>query len=162
MTVLRASRPQDGGAIFSVHGEAFPTPAEARLAATLDATGHSLVSVVAVIDETIVGHVLFSRMHVGSAPAAALAPLAVRPAYQRRGIGTGLVEAGLRHCRDRGERIVLVLGAPDFYMRFGFAQASVAIERPWTGPHFMSLALEPGSLDGVAGRVRYPAAFGVG
>lgn len=161
MTSVRPARPHDGGAIFDIHRSAFPTVAEARLAAALDATGHSLVSVVAVDGEAVVGHALFSRMGIGEALAVALAPVAVRPEHQRRGHGTALIEEGLRLCRARSEKIVLVLGDPAYYRRFGFAEAPATIERPWPGPHFMALALAPGALDGVAGRVRYPAAFGI-
>jgi putative acetyltransferase len=158
---IRLARAHDGGAIFQVHGAAFPTPAEARIAAALDATGQSLVSVVAVADDAMVGHVLFSRMHVGETPAVALAPVAVQPEHQSQGHGSALIEEGLRLCRARGERIVLVLGDPAYYRRFGFAEAPAAIERPWPGPNFMALELVPGALDGVVGRVRYPVAFGV-
>jgi len=161
VTALRLARPSDGSALFALHGAAFPTPAEARLVADLEAGGHTLLSVVALLDEVIAGHVLFSRMHIGSTAASALAPVAVLPARQRHGVGSAMIEEGLRLCRAQGEKIVCVLGAPAYYRRFGFAEASTAIERPWPGPHFMAMALIPGALDGIGGIVRYPAPFGI-
>lgn len=165
-TTIRTARPEDEQAIHEVHRAAFPTDDEAHLVDRLRADGDALVSVVAVVDGGIVGHVLFSRMGIvgagGAIPAVALAPVAVRPGRQCRGIGAAVIEEGLRLCGDRGERIVLVLGDPTYYRRFGFtAEAAAAIASPWPGPHFMALALVAGALDGVAGRVRYPAAFGL-
>ncbi len=163
---IRIARPEDGPAIHEVHRAAFPTEDEARLVDRLCTDGDALASVVAVVDGSIVGHVLFSRMGiVGPAreiPAVALAPVAVRPDRQCRGIGAALIEEGLHICADRGEHIVLVLGNPAYYRRFGFAaEAAASIESPWPGPHFMALTLTPGAFDDVAGRVRYAPAFGI-
>lgn len=163
---VREARPEDGPAIHEVHRAAFPTEGEAMLVDRLRADGDALASIVAVVDGTIVGHVLFSRMGIVSAageiPAVALAPVAVRPDRQCRGLGAALIEEGLKLAVDRGERIVLVLGDPTYYRRFGFtAEAAASIESPWPGPHFMALALTPGALDDVAGRVRYARAFGI-
>lgn len=164
--IIRMARPEDDLAIHEVHKAAFPTEDEADLVDRLRADGDALVSVVAVLEGAIVGHVLFSPMGiaggVGEIRAVALAPVGVHPDRQRRGLGSAMIEAGLRLCAGRGERIVLVLGDPAYYRRFGFTpEAAAAIESPWPGPHFMAKALTPGALDGVAGRVRYARAFGI-
>jgi putative acetyltransferase len=93
-------------------------------------------------------------------PAAALAPLAVAPARQRRGIGSALVRRGLDVCRERGRAAVIVLGHPSYYPRFGFSAALArGFRAPYAGEAFMALELTPGALAAGAGDVRYPKAF---
>src|SRR5205807_1121913 len=93
----------------------------------------------------------------GVIEALALAPMAVRPSHQRRGIGTKLVEDGLRACREAGHKIVVVLGHPPFYRRFGFsASLAVPLSSPFSGGgSWMAVELVPGALAGVVGRVVY-------
>ena len=87
-------------------------------------------------------------------PAVALAPVAVLPEHQRRGAGSQLIRSGLELLRDRAETIVLVLGWPDYYPRFGFStQLASAIEHPFPPEAFMALELHPGALRNVRGRV---------
>jgi putative acetyltransferase len=91
----------------------------------------------------------------------ALAPMAVLPAFQKQGIGSALVRNGLELCRELGHRIVIVLGHPNFYPRFGFsAKLAEALSSPFGGGEsWMALELAPGALGGVAGRVQYPPPF---
>jgi putative acetyltransferase len=123
-----------------------------------------LLSCVADRNGHIVGHVVFSRMWIdtatGEVDAVALAPLAVLPEYQRQGIGQRLIPYGLNALRDAGEEIVIVVGHPEYYPRFGFSMALTrSLESPFPAEAFMGLELRPGALDGVRGRVRYPPAF---
>ena len=130
-----------------------------------------LLSLVAELEQQeterqVVGHILFSRMSIetgtGPIPAAALAPVAVLPDHQRRGIGEQLIRCSLDLLRDQGERIVIVLGHPDYYSRFGFSSDNARfLESPFPPEAFMALELSPGALDGTRGKVRYPAAFGL-
>ena len=157
-------RPEAGEllAIRAVNQAAFPTPEEADLVDNLRTGGHVLVSLVAEHDGVIVGHALFSRMWIDQLPAVALAPVAVAPEHQRNGIGSRLIREGLDVLRQRDERIVLVLGHPDYYPRFGFScDKAAAIEHPFPKEAFMALELAAGALSGVRGRVRYPAPFGI-
>jgi putative acetyltransferase len=111
----------------------------------------------------IVGHVLFSRLPIeqvgGVVEGAALAPVAVRPEWQRQGIGSALIRHGLAVCRERGIAAIVVLGHPEYYPRFGFsADLAQNLIAPFSGPAFMALELRPGALSG-GGTVRYAAAF---
>lgn len=99
---------------------------------------------------------------MGAISAAALAPMAVLPDHQRRGIGERLIRHGLDLLRKRGEQIVIVLGHPDYYPRFGFSSEKARfLESPFPPDAFMAMELSPGGLDGIRGRVRYPTAFGL-
>jgi putative acetyltransferase len=125
-----------------------------------------LVERVALDAGEIVGHILFSRLGVEIegrvVRAAALAPMAVSPDRQRQGIGSRLVQDGLAELRSIGCEAVIVLGHPGYYPRFGFSAAlAEKLAAPFRGEAFMALELMPGALDGHAGSVTYPDAFGI-
>ena len=157
---------KERSAIRSIDEAAFGRRYEADLVDGLCTEGAVLVSLVAELDTRIVGHILFSRMLIettgGSCPAAALAPMAVLPGLQRRGIGARLIRHGLDLLTRRGERIVIVLGHPDYYPRFGFSSEKARhLESPFPPEAFMAMELRSGALDGIRGSVRYPIAFGL-
>jgi putative acetyltransferase len=88
--------------------------------------------------------------------------MAVLPGHQRRGIGERLIRHGLNLLRGRGEQIVIVLGHPDYYPRFGFSsQRARSLASPFPPEALMAMELRPGALDGIRGKVRYPGAFGL-
>ena len=154
---------EDWGAIAAINRRAFAGEEEALLVERLRREGAALVEMVADEDGEAVGHILFSRLGgeaaAGAPSLAALAPMAVLPERQRRGIGSALIEAGLDGCRDAGVDAILVVGHPDYYPRFGFSAAAAAMIRtPYAGPAFMGLDLTPGTLATIR-EVRYPAAF---
>ncbi len=128
--------------------------------------GYIEVSLVAEADGEIVGHILFSRITIVTeaqrVDALSLAPMAVLPSHQRQGIGSKLVEAGLESCREQGHKIVVVLGHPEFYPRFGFsAELARPLESPFGGGEaWMAKEFVPGVLSGVEGRIEYPPPFG--
>ena len=149
---------------------AFGREVESRLVEALRESPEFIpeLSRVAVEAGQVVGHILFSPMVIetkdGAVPALALATLAVRPESQNQGIGSELVLDGLERCRSLGHRIVVVIGHPAYYPRFGFSPARArGLEVPFPVPDeaFLALELVPGALDGVAGIVRHPAPFGV-
>jgi putative acetyltransferase len=137
---------------------AFGREDEARLVAALDEAGDSIVSLVAVEDNAVIGHVLLSRM-TAPFPALGLAPLAVHPDHQSRSLGAALVRAALDRAKALGARAVFVLGDPEFYGRFGFGAAHArGFACAYAGPHLMALPLG-GSLPIPSGRVAYAPAF---
>jgi putative acetyltransferase len=162
-----AKDPQERLVVRSTNQAAFGRPDEADLIDAVRADGAEILSLVAELGQRIVGHILFSRMWIdtssGPVPAVALAPMAVLPECQRRGIGGRLIRSGLDLLRARGERIVIVLGHPDYYPRFGFScEKARALDSPFRPEAFMALELSPGALDGISGNVKYSAAFGLG
>ena len=162
---MRAETPADFAAIRAVNVAAFGQADEADLVERLRCDGEAVTSLIAERGGRIVGHILFSRLPIVATnrviAAAALAPVAVQPSFQRQGVGTTLIHAGLRCCRELGIEAVVVLGHPTYYPRFGFsATLAQRLEAPFSGAAFMALELVPQALDG-GGAVRYPAAFGV-
>jgi putative acetyltransferase len=166
--VIRPEAPDDRDAIYRVNQEAFGSELEPRLVDALRKSPAFIpeLSLVAVEGSEVVGHILFTRLTIVDDakvhPALALAPMAVSPAWQRHGIGSALVRRGLEDARKLGHRVVVVLGHPDYYPRFGFQPAGVlGIRSPFEAPPeaFLVMGLAPGALDGVRGLVGYPPEF---
>ena len=100
--------------------------------------------------------------HSNNPPLVGLAPMAVAPGHQRKGIGSHLVREGLARCRAAGVAGVVVLGHAEYYPRFGFVPAQqfgLRCEYDVPADVFMALELTQGALRGVSGLVRYHAAF---
>jgi putative acetyltransferase len=121
---------------------------------------------VAVKQNQIVGHILFSPIEIKSKETSVqgmgLAPMAVLPEFQRRGIGTDLVREGIKRLTGRGCPFVIVLGHPEYYPRFGFEPASrYGVRCEWEVPDeaFMILVLDPSAIRGVSGLARYRPEF---
>lgn len=157
----------DLAAIRAVTAAAFGTTAEADLVDALredpDAWLPELSYVAEAPDGSVAAYALLTRCRVGDAPALALAPVATAPRLQRQGAGQAVVRAVLDAARARGERLVVVLGHPEYYPRFGFERASAYGIRPsFAVPDeaLMALVLD-GSAEVPGGTIRYPAAFGV-
>jgi putative acetyltransferase len=88
--------------------------------------------------------------------------MAVHPEFQNRGIGSELVRQGLERCRKLGYKVVIVVGHPTYYPRFGFISARAkGLETPFPVPDeaFMVIELTPGALNGISGMIIYPPAF---
>ena len=162
---IRPERAGDTGAIRAVNEAAFETSVEANLVDLLRDQASPLVSLVAEIDGAIRGHILFSPMALasgGEAIVMGLAPMAVAPAHQRRGLGSALVLAGIESCRELPCDALVVLGHAAYYPRFGFQPASrFGLRSEYDVPDevFMALELTPGALAGQSGTVRYHPAF---
>ena len=164
-TTVRPERPDDHNAIATLTCNAFNGDTEARLINSLRQHCADYISLVAEQHGNIVGHILFSPATLDNHPDTrlmALAPMAVSNVLQHQGIGSALVRAGLKLCKEQGAVAVVVLGHPAYYPRFGFTAASrFNISCPWQAPDnaFMLLELEPGSLNGKSGQVNYQRAF---
>jgi len=163
---IRPEIPADFAAVAEVNRLAFGQDTEGLLVTALRDGGHARLSLVAEVEGQVVGHILFSRLPIitssGVVEALSLAPMAVVPSHQRQGIGSKLVEGGLRICAEQGHRIVVVLGHPKFYPRFGFAaKLAKRLDGPYSrkGEAWMALELVPGALAGVTGLVEYPPPF---
>lgn len=167
MTLVRYERSADQTAVFNINARAFGGPNEARLVDVLRESARPHISLVAVREGRVVGHIFFSPVTVGSGARAweaiGLAPMAVEPEWQKRGIGSDLVRVGLATCRAIRRPVVFVLGHPEYYPRFGFRPApplGLRFKGPEFDPAFMVAELEPGALAGRTGEVRYLPDFG--
>ncbi|MCR5872857.1 N-acetyltransferase [Phenylobacterium sp. J426] len=148
--MIRYARPADHPAIDRLVTDAFGRDAESRLVSLLRADGDVLFELVSLGDETINGHILFSRMWADREGLyAALGPVAVRPDAQRTGIGASLMRAALQVAGEFGVQGVILLGHPTYYPRFGFStEATRQVRSSYSGnPAFMGLAIEPGAFD---------------
>lgn len=164
--VIREERAGDEDAVREVNRQAFGGEGEGKLVDGLREGRYARVSLVAEVEGTVVGHILFSEVRIvrndgGVMEVLSLAPMAVMPGWQRKGVGTALVREGLSVCRERGFRAVVVLGHPWFYPRFGFsAERARGIREPYGGGEaWMAVELAPGALEGVRGEIEYTPPF---
>jgi putative acetyltransferase len=156
--IIRAEYTNDNVAIRKVVRTAFGQPAEAVLVEQLRADGDSIISLVAVDNDQVIGHVLLSKMR---APfkALALAPVSVVPRWQRSGIGSALIMESLSRVRQESWDAVFVLGDPSFYGRFGFdPELANEFSSSYAGPHFMVLPLS-NRLPATSGYIEHAPAF---
>ena len=128
--ILRREEPNDHAAIFAVHTAAFARPdggdvPEAKLVDALrdDSDVIPALSLVALINQEVVGHVVCSRASIDASPSVGLGPLGVLPTYQRRGVGHALMHGVLAAADALDEQAVVLLGDPGYYRRFGFQLA---------------------------------------
>ena len=162
---IRPERAADIAAVRAVNRIAFETSTEADLVDALRAQAEPIISLVADDAGSIVGHILFSPVTLSGheeLKIMGLAPMAVIPTEQRRGIGSALVRAGLERCKQLGCGAVIVVGHAEYYPRFGFVPASrfgIGCEYDVPDEVFMVQELEPGILRGKSGTIRYHAAF---
>ena len=123
MTEIREERSGDLASIRAVNIRAFGRDREANIVDALRANRATVLSLVATRDGETVGHLLYSPITIGDAAAAALGPMAVVPECQREGVGSALVSAGQQRLKELGCPLVVVVGHPAFYPRFGFEPA---------------------------------------
>jgi putative acetyltransferase len=164
MVTIRQEQAPDFPAVRKVHEAAFPTPVEADLVEKLRAGGKASVALVAVDGERVVGHIVFSPVSFDppvDVVAFGLAPMAVLPGHEKHGVGRRLVQNGLAECHAQGACLVVVLGDPPYYQRFGFERASrhglrneFGVEEP-----FMVFMLEAGQHPQPGTMVKYSKEF---
>ena len=128
MLVIRPEMPEDAAAIRQVNEEAFGGQDEADIVEKLRSHQAFTLSLVATCTDKVVGHILFSPVTIESESesfaALGLGPVAVLPPYQNKGIGSQLVRTGIEKCRQAGHDVIVVVGHPTYYPRFGFFPAS--------------------------------------
>jgi putative acetyltransferase len=165
MIEIRPEEPQDQNAIHRLNLAAFENGPEAALVDALRSSCKEYLAFVAVEDGVVVGHILFTPVTVDGSNTVGkgLAPMAVLPSHQRKGVGSRLIRHGLDHLRQSGCPFVIVLGHPEFYPRFGFEPASMyRLVSQWEGvpdEAFMVAVLDPEVLPKEGGTARYRDEF---
>ncbi|MDS0281839.1 GNAT family N-acetyltransferase [Haloarcula onubensis] len=156
----------DAEAVDEVHRRAFDgRTEESRIVQRVHDADEAVVSLVAVENDRVVGHVLFSpvsvRTHGEPVELVGLAPVGVLPEHQNEGVGSALVRRGLLACRESAVDAVVVLGDPAYYSRFGFEQASeYGLGNEYGADDgFRVKLLTDGALDDVDGTVSYRPEF---
>ncbi|MFH2202708.1 MAG: N-acetyltransferase [Elusimicrobiota bacterium] len=164
--LIREEEKKDWTRIHALNAAAFETPAEADLVDALRKSVQPYVSLVAEEEKKILGHIMFTPVSLSGHPdlkVMGLAPMAVAPERQRRGIGAKLVRAGLERCGQLGFGAVVVLGHPEYYPRFGFtasARFGIGCEFDVPADVFMVMELQSGYLRERSGTIKYHAEFG--
>lgn len=157
---IRAEAPADREAIRALHRAAFGGEGEARLVDALHDERAVVLSLVVEENGHLAGHILYSRLTLDPphAGASSLAPVAIAPEHQKRGIGSRLIGEAHRMLAASGEKIVFVLGDPAFYGRFGFsAAAAKPFRTPYDGEYLQALVLASDAPK--SGTVHYARAF---
>jgi putative acetyltransferase len=160
---IREEHPDDVTAVRDLNKRAFGQDQESNIVDALRANGAALLSLVATLNDRVVGHIMYSPAVIaGRVKGAALGPMAVLPEYQRQGIGSKLIEKGNRKLKDAGCPFIIVVGHADYYPRFGFRPASEhGIKCEWDVPDdaFLLLVLDQAKMAGVSGLAKYRHEF---
>ncbi len=158
---VRLEETTDWPALYAIYAAAFGQLAEADLVRHMHDDGDLILSVTAYTDEPV-GHIAYSKLslHETSAlKACVLAPLAVCPLFQKQGVGAALVRHSLKRLTETGHDLVVVLGEPHYYGRFGFTpRLAERLKTPYDGPYLQALALSDQGKD-AHGSVSYARAF---
>lgn len=166
--IIRQELKEDYARIKEINDHAFKQEDEGRLVNRLRERDQFIpeLSLVAETEEMVVGHILFYPVKISSADkkhtTLSLGPMAVLPEYQKKGIGTKLISEGLKLAKDLRFRSVIVVGHPEYYLKFGFTKASGwGLKVPFEVPDevFMALEIVEGELQNKQGVIKYPAEF---
>ncbi len=164
-TIIRKEEDRDRTNIYELNKQAFGSTGEADLINRLRASASPIVSLVAESDGEVIGHIVFTPVKIDGFPELnlmGLAPMAVAPKVQKSGVGSALVHAGLRACRELETGAVVVLGHIDYYPKFGFRPAhqfNCSCEFDVPKEAFMIQELKPGYLQDASGIIRYHPEF---
>lgn len=168
--IIRQERPEDYDVVYHVIKEAFESAEhsdgnEQDLVAQLSNSKSFIpeLSLVAVEDDKIVGHILFTKAFVQGIEILALAPLSVLPNYQHRGIGLSLIKEGHNIAHKLGYKYSVVLGHSRYYPKAGYTPASrygIKASFEVEDENFMAICL-CGSQNKLNGTMEYDKAFGI-
>ena len=166
MITIREEQPQDIKIIRDLNKRAFGQMQEADLVDKLRQNCDDLLSLVGLMQDEVVGHILFTPVMVeredDMVQGMALGPMAVLPEYQRQGIGSELVRAGIEKLKKRQCPFIIVLGHAEYYPRFGFEPASrYGVRSEWEVPDeaFMILVIGEFEMQGGVALARYRPEF---
>jgi putative acetyltransferase len=166
MIIIKEENPKDKDKIYEINKSAFGTETEAKIVDALREAGELILSLVVQIDDILIGHIAFGEVKIDSGKqsyrAIRLGPMAVLPEHQRKGYGTKLVEQGSKILSGRGHEIVVVLGHPDYYPKFGFVPSQrygIQCEYECPPEAFMIKELKQNALKGIQGTVFYSSIF---
>ncbi len=158
---VRLEETTDWPALYAIYAAAFGQLAEADLVRHMHDDGDLILSVTAYTDEPV-GHIAYSKLslhEISAIKACVLAPLAVCPLFQKQGVGAALVRHSLKRLTENGHNLVVVLGEPHYYGRFGFTpRLAERLKTPYDGPYLQALALSDQGKD-AHGSVSYARAF---
>ncbi len=165
--IIRQENPEDIDDIHTLNERAFGQPQEANIIDKLRNNCEGFLSLVAIENEKIIGHIFFSPAVIEGQRSIikgmGLAPMAVLPEMQRQGIGTQLVKTGIENLKEMQCPFIIVLGHPEYYPRFGFERASLyGIKCQWEGipdEAFMVLWLDKSTMNPVSGILKYRNEF---
>lgn len=128
--IVRKEKESDIGEVYKLNKEAFSQLAiskglEADLVNNLRKANCDIISLVAEVESKVVGHIIFSPVYInGEIAGMSLSVMAVLPDFQKQGIGSALIKAGIEEVKNKNYSLIIVLGHPEYYPRFGFIPAS--------------------------------------
>lgn len=168
--IIRPEKKDDFDKIFELNQIVFAQKNEAKLVGALRKNLNVFIpklSLVAVYENQIVGHILFTKISIKDETenlneSLALAPMAVKTEFQKTGIGGQLIRRGFEVAKELGFKSVIVLGHEYYYPKFGFRPAEIwKIKAPFDVPSnvFMAIELEVDALKNISGTVIYPKEF---
>ena len=167
MIEIREERREDYQAVRDVNNQAFNQPQEGMIIEKIRESGVEILSLVAIIDNKIVGHIFFSPVRMEEQPTLkdgmGLAPMAVLPDYQQQGIGSKLIKEGIQRLKLKSVPYIIVLGHKDYYPKFGFETASkYGLKCQWDGvpdEAFMVMILDDKMKPKIHGVAKYSDEF---
>ena len=163
--IIRPETKNNWPAVYELNVSAFKTEAEAKLVDSLRKYASPYISLVAEIDNEVVGHIMFTPVELtdcSSMFVMGLAPMAVKEKFRGQGVGSKLVTSGIEACENLGVGAIVVLGHPNYYPKFGFKTASkfnLSCEYDVPDEAFMALELTPGYISSKSGVVKYHETF---
>ncbi len=163
MITIRVENKDDLITIKEINNKAFGQPEEGNIIDKIRASGSQILSLVAEIDQKIVGHIFYSEAEIEHDNeriiGMGLAPMAVLPEYQKQGVGKKLINESISILKKKPIAFIIVLGHEDYYPKFGFDKASkYGISCQWDGvpdEAFMIMILDKEKMENVHGVARY-------